>query len=97
MVIPQRHRRADFVHVVAAIVDACGTALVTGLMIQDLLDHVGLNTDVGQPGGYAPSDVVVRPRPQAKLLIQRSLADGPAGEPVFPAKQEVESIAARDR
>jgi hypothetical protein len=70
------------------------TPLVTGLMIQDLLDHVGLNTDVGQAGGDAASDVVVRPRLQAKFLIQRSLADGPAGEPVFPTKQEVEPIAA---
>src|SRR5262245_64426112 len=35
-----RLKQADFVCVDAPVVDACGTPLVTGLMIQDLLDHV---------------------------------------------------------
>src|SRR6516162_11267868 len=89
MVFPQRKRGADLGRVAALVVDARRAALVAGLMVENLLDDMRLDSDVGHAGGNGAPKVVQRPgRRYARAPVEGGLRQRPIRETRRRARTE---------
>ena len=60
--IPRRHGGLYLALVSRAIVNSRDPAAVAGSMVQEFLDHMRHDAEIGQPGGAGPSQIVQPPR-----------------------------------
>src|SRR5262249_19243878 len=88
VILPQRQRVAHFALVTGPVVDARWSALVPGLMVEDLVDDVRRHADVGHLGGGAAPEIVRGPVADPGALIERGLAPVPGGEATACAASE---------
>jgi hypothetical protein len=89
LIVPHRQRGAHLAFIDAAIVNACRPALMPGLMVQNLLDDVRHDAEVGQLGGDAAADIVRCPVFHTRARIQHRLAARPRGEPAPALAEEL--------
>ena len=93
---PHRQRGLHLALVAAAIVNACGAALVAALVVQNLFDDVRLHAEISHAARGRPANVVQHERRDAvaERLVERGLAIAPRLEALRADAEQI--IAAGD-
>ena len=80
VVLPHDQRGAHLTHVGTAVVDARRTRLVAAVMVQDLLNDVGRDSDVRHAGRDTAAQIMHGPVFDAAALIERRFGLAPGGK-----------------